>query len=273
MNNKLNKTKYQMSILRPGGNDTMLIKGLILDPSKKKLINNQIMSLFPTIEQVGFYDFDSKTNIGILEMAGGEFCGNALRSLAFLLLNGKDGEILVKVSGVNKKLIAGVKNKNAYAEMPILENIDCVRELTPTISMVTLEGITHLVTKKTDDLSNEELKKLGKELLKKANLLTTIPASGVMFITEEDNLITLDPVVWVRDIKTLFYETACASGTTAVGLCRALRSDNNETNLKIKQPSGYYINISIKKDGQCFSSGLISGPIQLLEQTEKELYA
>lgn len=77
--NKLEKLK--ISILRPSGNDTALVKGLFTIEERKE-INNLIMQKYSNVEQVGFYDFDGKQIT--LEMAGGEFCGNALRSTAYL---------------------------------------------------------------------------------------------------------------------------------------------------------------------------------------------
>lgn len=264
--------KYRFSILRPGGNDTVLIKGLVKNPAKKKLINDQMMSLYPNVEQVGFYEFNPKTNIATLEMAGGEFCGNALRSLAFLVLNGKKGTISAKVSGVKTRLKTGViKTNEVYAQMPILNSLDSVQDLDANSSLVTLEGISHLITKRPKNLNKEELKDFGKKLLTKANLLTSVPASGVMFISQTNKTLTLDPIVWVRDIQTLFYETACASGTAAIGLWQSSKSKTDQTELRIKQPSGYYINVSVKRNKNSFIGAKIWGKVELINQQNIEL--
>jgi len=44
---------------------------------------------------------------------------------------------------------------------------------------------------------------------------------GVMFLAPSEFGVRMRPVVLVRDIDTLFYETACGSGTTAIGLLEA----------------------------------------------------
>src|SRR5258708_7503100 len=92
--------KYKIMILRPGGNDTALVSGLVAKDDKRA-INKAIMKKFPTVEQVGFYKFDSNRKEAILEMAGGEFCGNATRTLAYLILSGEIGELSLQVSGTS----------------------------------------------------------------------------------------------------------------------------------------------------------------------------
>lgn len=259
------KTIKNFSVLRPGGNDTMLIKGLVKDPAKKKLINDQMMSLYPNIEQVGFYDFNPATNTATLEMAGGEFCGNALRSLAYLILKGKAGEITARVSGTNQKLLAGVKENEAYAQIPVLKNLSSIRKITNNLYLIRLEGIVYLITKKPKDFIPKELKKLGKNLLKENGLLYSEPAAGVIFVTSNQPLLCIDPVVWVRDIQTLFYETACASGTAAVGLWKAKQSGLTFIELTIRQPSGQFINVSIERNNKEFKKAFIWGLVELIE--------
>lgn len=260
-------SKYRVSILRPGGNDTMLIKGLIKDPDRKKLINDQMMALFPNVEQVGFYDFNLRTNIATLDMAGGEFCGNALRSLAFLILKAKDGKILAKVSGTKQILKAGVQVNKAYAQMPILKKQSCVKKLKNNLFEVKLEGILFLITKKPKASGPKKLKQFGFNLLEKKKLLYSNPAAGVVFITKKQKAnFSIDPIVWVRDIKTLFYESSCASGSAAVGLWAAEKK-NVLTELKIKQPSGQSISVSVKQNRSAFKEVLINGSVELLEST------
>lgn len=256
---------YQISILSPAGNITALVKGLV-DKKDKKRLNDQIMSRYPLVEQVGFYETDLKDRTATLEMAGGEFCGNATRSLAYLVLDGKPGKIKVKVSGTNKVLKAGIKlPKTSYAQMPIYRSFECVKTIDKYLSLVRLGGISHLITPKPNDLESEELKTLAKKLLKKVGLLKSSPASGVMFTSYENGLLKIDPVVWVRDIKTLFYETACASGTTAVALWKSLQNRKSKTSLIIKQPSQKSLKITIEKDRKKFNGALIEGPMEVIK--------
>lgn len=259
----MNKT-YQLTITRPAGNDTGLIKGLVKRELKKK-INNLVEKEFPNVEQVGFYDFDEKTQTGILEMAGGEFCGNATRSTAYVLLNGKIGEIPMKVSGISKILTAGVRKKNtAFTQVPIITDFSAIKQLTPTISLIEIEGITHLITAKPENKTQDELKKEGKKILKKFGLLASRKCAGVMFLSKKENTVVMDPIVWIRDVATLYFETACASGATAVGVWEAYKSKKNKTIIKLLQPSGQFLTATITKNATRFTDAIIEGPIKIL---------
>lgn len=261
---KNNKKIYRIAIVRPSGNDTALITGIV-EKEKRKPINDAVLKRFPNVEQVGFYKYDKQKNIATLEMAGGEFCGNATRSLAYLLLKARKGTIFIKASGTKKLLQAGIKRKNfAYAQMPIYKSINAISQIAPKLYQVKLEGIVHLIVPNKTNYSASQLKREAKCLLKKTGLLYSQPASGVMFIDDSKETIDLRPIVWVRDIQTLFYETACASGTTAVGLWRAKDIKVKKISFKILQPSKEYIKVSIEKEGNLFKTATIYGPIKIL---------
>lgn len=258
--------QYCYSILQPGGNNTMLIKGI---PEKKlrKSINDTAMKQYSKIEQVGFYTYSPFSKSGRLEMAGGEFCGNALRSLACILLRGKKGEIPFQVSGVNRLLRAGVKNKDiAYAEMPIKETPFCISKLTDNLWQIDLEGISHLIKPSVRKLGEKNAKILAKKILKKTGLQKSKPAAGVIFVqkAESDNRLCIEPVVWVRDIQTFFYETACASGTAAVGIWKSFQVKNPDVSIFVRQPSGCIIKANIKKNKTKLISVFIEGTVKIL---------
>jgi len=225
--------KQTYSIYYPGGNTTALVNRLILDPILKRIINDKIMAKNPKVEQVGFID----PNSYCLKMAGGEFCGNATRCAAFFYLKGQSGKIKIQVSGVAKKLLAGIStDKTVWAQIPFSPN-PVIQKLGYTV--INLEGITQVIT------AQKPGKQKTKRILKKLNLLTTVPAAGVMFIRKEKGQLKLDPFVWVRDIKTFFNETACASGTAAVGFYLA-RKLNRAADFSILQPSKQILNVSVQ---------------------------
>ncbi|MDO8610569.1 MAG: hypothetical protein Q7R95_08540, partial [bacterium] len=93
--------KLNYFIINPGGNITAIVLGKFTKKIKLK-ITKSILENNSTIEQVGFWintknkNFDAK-----LEMAGGEFCGNALRSLGAILARDKKiNSFLIKSSSV-----------------------------------------------------------------------------------------------------------------------------------------------------------------------------
>jgi diaminopimelate epimerase len=257
----------QYAILRPGGNDTALVVGIVNDPTRRKSINDQIMAKFPNVEQVGFVNLDPDN--AELMMAGGEFCGNATRSTAWQALQGRPGELRMKVSGVEKKLRAGVdENGNAWAQMPIYADPEKISFLENSAAVVAMEGITQVVMNdEYPNASPEELKQIAFAILQKLGLDVSVFAAGVMFVTPTKTGINMRPVVWVRDISTLFYESACGSGTTAVGLLEAFKRGQS-LNLPVIQPTGMPINIKVDFDGTRFNEAIISGPIEVLREKE-----
>lgn len=253
---------YPFFILRPGGNDTCLIQGIVKNPDERKRLNDLIMQRFPNVEQVGFVDLNPQAPR--LMMAGGEFCGNATRSTAWLALNGKEGEVMINVSGVDRALRAGVSgNGDAFAQMPVYPSTEKIT-VQPDATIVELEGITQVITRdnslingKTDD----EIKQLTQLILAEQGL-TQFPAAGVMYLRKNGNNLELTPVVYVRDIDTLFIETACGSGTAAIGVAAALEQGNDVTNLEVVQPSGMPIRVDVQYQNNSMEYVQIRGPIE-----------
>jgi diaminopimelate epimerase len=77
---KLNRVTFT----RPAGNDTAIIWDQ-LDRGDYPYIASLIQRDFSNIEQVMFVETKSQTGLVHGQMAGGEFCANATRSLAYLL--------------------------------------------------------------------------------------------------------------------------------------------------------------------------------------------
>lgn len=262
-----NTGSIRFDILRPGGNNTALVRGIITDPEKRKKINDQIMKFYPNVEQVGFINLQENPE---LVMAGGEFCGNATRSTIWLALNGNAGEIMIQVSGVTSQLRAGItSNGEAYSQMPVYENPEKIqKDSDPTNFIVEMEGITHLIRFCADeikDLSVEDTKKAAMALIIEKKL-DQCPAAGIIYTEKSDEGWKIIPVVYVRDINTLFYETACGSGTAALGLVLAKQQGKSIKDVSIQQPSGLSIKISVNFNGEKFIDAQISGPITPLQE-------
>jgi diaminopimelate epimerase len=258
-----NYMNIQYAIISPGGNDTALVQG-IFNPAVKKIINDKIMQKYPNVEQVGFYQSNNKSIR--LDMAGGEFCGNATRSLAYLLLAQKEGLVNISVSGTDKLLSAGVKNGYSFSQIPLKEN-NLIEKIDKNIWKVSLDGITHLVVyKKTAKAELETMKNDGMQLLKKTKLDQTEKAAGVMYVMEDFKII---PIVWVRDIQTLFLETACGSGTAAVGIVQLVKQNKERLLTTLIQPSNNFITtMTMKKNNNYYSE--IYGTTEIV-MSRKEL--
>ena len=254
------KKEFKYFLYSPCGNDTALVENSNIDEQTKKIINNKIMDIHSNIEQVGFV-YANKHKI---EMAGGEFCGNATRCAAYYYLNGNSGEIDINVSG-DIIIKAGVnKEGKAWSQIPLYSGMDYIKQLDKEIYEIKISGIKYMILEK--DLSKQYLldkkniKSNAMNLLKKYNLRES-EAMGVIFIEDVNGNIKIHPVVWVRDINTIFYETSCGSGTTAVAMLRAIQN-NKSQNIDIIQPSNQIITAKIDMNKGKIENAYILGNIR-----------
>jgi diaminopimelate epimerase len=260
-----NFNTFEFDILRPGGNDTALVKKKVSNSILRKQVNENILGRFRNVEQVGFV----KLTPGSVElmMAGKEFCGNATRSTAYLALEGKPGDLKVQVSGVNRRLSAGVDEKgNAWAQMPINPDPGKIYVLKNDDIVVVMEGITQVLTHDINQvLTESERKMVAFDKLKNLGLTESVPAAGVIYFNQNKPFFEIKPVVWVRDIRTIFCETACGSGTAALGLAIS-KEEKKSIQIDVLQPSGMKITISVdfNKSKDRFENAIISGPVMHL---------
>lgn len=197
--------RIQYEIISAGGNTTALVPGFVDDEGDevRKLIAQEIMaqSQVPAIEQVGFYDISNPLQ-PILIMAGGELCGNAIRSLSYLIAlltnrKVKAVEVIVKMKNKTMTVSAGVtETQNSWANIPIQLEMLKSGYQPAAFEVVFLEGIAHVVTSLPEEavsmsLSQKEvfLKELALEILTQQGLVKTVPASGVMFIQRLEGVI------------------------------------------------------------------------------------
>jgi len=169
-----------------------------------------------------------------VEMFGGEFCGNAARSAAWIACGGDDCDGLIEVSGVELPLRFRVRDGRVAVEMP-LPHIPGLVTPVAEGSVVRLNGIAHLVV--DSEWGDVESAKalLSKLALQGKYGLDEQPAVGVSRYDRQSG--TADFHVWVRRVATLFDETACGSGTSAIGIAAAAASHSSVT-LNVAQPSG-----------------------------------
>lgn len=229
--------KINYSVINPTNNITLLVEtpvGEAFQPEiAKKLMEKEL-----TVEQVGFIKIQNDSIC--LRMAGGEFCGNAAMSAAVLYCrkNSCNGNVMLSVSGADKPVCVSVSDSengeyNCTVEMPSANKVFVNRYsfngeeyVLPTVSF---SGITHIIADSEVDIKNAELaiKKWCGDL--KADGL------GIMFFNEKKS--ELKPLVYVPVSDTLFWESSCASGTSAVGAYLAQKYAR-KIRLKIKEPAG-----------------------------------
>lgn len=249
-------------ILNPGGNKTALVKDENYTKEQKKMINNQILKENPEVEQVGFIS-QSENN---LQMAGGEFCVNATRCAIWEYLKGKCGQIELTVSGYQGKIIGGIdERRNVYVNLKMDKKMNDILEKNGIFNFVKLDGIFLAVVSEED--SKAYLENLRKDENRVKNELKEIMktfsawenAVGVILLEKENFKTKINPIIWVKTIDTLYYETACGSGSLATAI---YKNDLEEIeNLEILQPSGFWLEISLKKEQEMIRNARISGKV------------
>ena len=211
----------------PGGNVTAILKGNFSKQEKIE-ISKTILSLDAKIEQVGFWrEPKNPQALARLEMMGGEFCGNAIRCLAYLIWQQKgENNFFIESSAIIDPI--KVKTLSHYAKITLpLKNFE-LREV-KVGSLVVVPGISHLIVNQS--VSKEDVRKILID-----NGLLENKAVGVISVKKEGNRINIKPTIWVRDTKTLYEETACASGSLAVAYFFSRLEYSH--NFIIQQPSG-----------------------------------
>lgn len=199
--------KIKYSLYSPSKNYTALVLGKYSE-EEKKTISKQIFNAEPACEQAGFVHIEN--NITYLDMAGGEFCGNASMCAALMT------EISsVKCSGNDEILSVD------------LNGSECVLKCKELPA-----GIKHHVFEGKPNKEEAE-----------AKIKTEKEPSGYMFL-DGDSLI---PLVYIPEIDTLFWENACASGSLAVG-DYLYKQKGSKIEQLLKQPGGE-ITVTVDENG------------------------
>ena len=258
----INKMKLNYKIFNPGGNKTAIVIGNKYTQEERKKINDNILNTNIGIEQVGFVDQQNYR----LEMAGGEFCVNATRCAIYQYLQGKEGKIKITVSGTKEKLLGGInKEKNVYVTMKINKKINQILNKRDCYNLIKLDGILLIVLSERDSekyirglKQNEKETKLKlKEIMKKFK--TNEKAIGIILLEQEQENLKINPVIWVKTIDTLYYETACGSGSLATAIYKY--SKYGIDNFKIMQPSGDFLNIRLNVIEDYIKESTIEGKV------------
>lgn len=243
------------SFMNPTGNQTILVETDIPEENQP-IVAAKLMQLEPSAEQVGFLSQSSDCDIS-LRMAGGEFCGNAAMSAAvyYGMNRGLNhGQITIRVSGTDQPVTVLISRKDDQlwegdVEMPRPERIQTTSFSDgKTFPVVSFPGISHIILKDTSPCSEAET--LAVSLCRELDA----KALGLMFWDTDKKSLT--PLVYVPAADTLFWESACASGTTAVGAWMAAESGHCVSEA-LKQPGGT-LEILADPDGVLHLRGHVS---------------
>jgi diaminopimelate epimerase len=231
-------------------------------------------------EQVGFVEKPTGKDGDVcarLHMMGGEFCGNATRALAAVMVDRKqckcnsiDNKIhlSLEVSGSDKSIPCEViqnheeRNFISGAEMPLHEKVyDYEIEYESVLyrgTMVEFQGIIHLIIELDVAVSKEEFFKKVKEDFKNKDY----DALGIMFSNKEDY--SMIPLVYVKGTNSLIWERGCGSGATALAIALSYEQ-KKEVDITIKQPGGE-LQVTTKWDGNEVTEAFLNGNVGIVAE-------
>ena len=251
------------ALLDPTGNMTLLAETPVPE-ADQPLMAKRLMALEPATEQVGFVT-ETEDGIG-LRMAGGEFCGNASMSAAvlYLLRKGRDGgEVTVHVSGTPEPVPItaergpdGTWRGGVVMPKPLSVGRERFSDGTEW-PVVRFPGITHVILE--TEMVQTEAERLAPVWCRELES----EALGLMFLDRERGI--LKPLVYVPSADTLFWESSCASGTTAVGAYLAAES-GTAVRMPLKQPGGA-LEIEADPDGKL----VLKGTVRLVRQAAVQI--
>ena len=255
----------EYEFLNPSGNITALVTKDV-PREKYQEISNKIMKSDPNIEQVGFLKKYSDS-IFRLEMAGLEFCGNASRAFACFLVKEKyvnTNTFEISVSGYDNLIECNVEKKgedyystiNLKFLKPINEFIENKTLNNQEISVVHLPGISHtFLNQKKFKFDKQNCLKEGKKIIQELDLIN-LPAIGVIWFDDTK----INPVVYVKDIDSLFYENSCGSGSIAYGIYHAfLKNKDGLFSFDVVQKNNEVVKVTIELKNKIIYSAKLYG--------------
>ena len=204
----MQKNKYNIVVANPANNITVFVLDYVEKEDYKDIAKNILENTDFNAEQVGFVKEPIMGGDVRLEMMGGEFCGNASRSIGMLFArqnNIESGNVLVEITGSDRPLNTKVdfENETSEIDMPIPKGIESINVSgLGKFPIVLIDGINHIIAESVD-ATDENFEKFKKAVYENYD----IEAFGVMFFDKEKNYIT--PAVYVKDTDTTFFESSC----------------------------------------------------------------
>jgi len=259
----------------PEGNKTILV----LTPVERDMyreVTGRLLDECPEAEQLGFVkdpvEYEGKM-IPHMEMSGLEFCGNASRAFAYyeaLVHEPPLHEITVKVSGSDKPLKAWADAKECRSKIEMPVPLGMKQLVVPDVNggeirgnLVEMEGIAHLVL--IDVEPDEKTFHMLKDHVYEN--VEDYPAFGVMFIDVASDKMT--PVVYVRDVDTVYFEGSCASGTVACAYSMTATCCVPVRTHVFRQPAGT-LEVEVHVAGGQVSRMILDGGISISEKMISE---
>ena len=243
----------QIRYLSPAGNVTAVVLDPV-PPAARAPLAQRILRK-GRAEQVGFAVPAKLGGECRLEMMGGEFCGNAVRSYGYLwaMERGKSGTISTEISGTSGPVPVTVDlaHGTAFAEMPLPLGIDWLEIGGGKYPLVRCEGICHLLA--LDMEPDAEFLEAARPKMNAAEQ----EAWGIMFCKGQ----RLTPVVYVRSTDSTVWESSCGSGSVAAAWYLA-RQCGGAGQWRFQEPGGEIVAVTWGDNGHVFGC-MMGGSVEV----------
>lgn len=264
--------KLQIVRANPAGNITLFV----LDPVEREQhpsVAARLMAIKSLAgEQVGFACPAADGFDGCMEMAGGEFCGNASRAYGMLVarergLTGK-ARLTLEVSGSDRPVSVDLDTEagTARAAMPLPRVAG--RRVVDGVAgtMVDLDGIVHYVTRRAPDAAVMEKAEAIFNAPRAQGGFAGVEAYGVIFLHEGRMI----PLVKVPAAGSLVWEGSCGSGSLAAAAAESADEVDGVFEREYVQPAGV-VRATVERRGGVITAAYIGGSVTLDEPIEVEI--
>ncbi|CAH0272845.1 Diaminopimelate epimerase [Peribacillus sp. Bi96] len=259
----------------PTQNMTILVKTNFL-VEEYKHIASKIMSYDSVhAEQVGFIEKPINNKAAAkLQMAGGEFCGNACMALAAFVASEKGlkhndlAEIILEASGTDKLITCQMKRNlgeyHCLVTMPIPKKIEqrTIKYDGNDLNMIIVRyhEFIHIVI---------EVEEFSKTVREKAQSLAkllgvTLGTNLIGVLLYKSKSEEMAPLIYVPHLDSMIWERGCGSGTASLGAYLAWKN-KGEIVKNIRQPGGD-IKVFATCHGEDLTSLMIEGSVQIVAQ-------
>lgn len=236
----MNKNVY--IVKASGGNPTII--EAIENPLNRSLYEQHGRELMDMgvswgVEQSGSLIVPKDGSRAHFEMSGGEFCGNAARSVALILSRlGYGASLQFTMSGIKNPVSAEVRDDGGvsrvsctFFDLPLQLDIKDGSE-----RIVDLGGIAHIIL---FEPFPKEYEQLHGHLRDRFHLNERDAVGVVWTERNQEGKVKIEPVVWVRSIDTFFHETSCGSGSIAIAVAIGV------SEVEVVQPTGESIFVKV----------------------------
>jgi diaminopimelate epimerase len=239
--------------MNPSGNTTILALDPVPIDRRARIARELMGGLGVGAEQVGFYI--RQDGSPRLEMAGGEFCGNATRCFGAWLAcgylphspfetpvwrepaQGFSETVVFESSGsrepISVSLLQTDRGLRASAAMPLPTRLSRgVDSVLGAYSIVGFEGITHVIL--WDKPADEMLLSPAARVAESQGF--PVNALGLLFCDLSNR--RLIPLIRIEEVGSLVWESSCGSGSAAVACALTVEGKSAARGLELAQPGG-----------------------------------